>query len=49
MSADLAEVIALKPKKVTKAGGGVEVGAIVLKVAWHGPLSRVLSFAQVTK
>ena len=44
LSAGESELVALKPKKVTKAGGGVEVGAIVLKVAWHGPLDKVLGF-----
>lgn len=44
VSAGGSEVIALRPKKVTKAGGGVDVGSIVLKVAWHGPVSKVLSF-----
>jgi len=38
------EVVVLKPKKVTKSGGGVEVGAVVLKVAAHVLVGRVLSF-----
>lgn len=44
LSASGVEVVALKPKKVTKAGGGVEVGATVLKVAAHVPVGRVLGF-----
>lgn len=44
LSPSATEVVALKSKKVTKAGGGVEVGSTVLKVAWHGPTNKVLTF-----
>jgi hypothetical protein len=44
LSPSATDVVALKPKKVTKAGGGYEVGATVLKVCWHGPVSQVTSF-----
>jgi hypothetical protein len=44
LSASATEVIALKTKKVTKAGGGVEVGSTVLKVAAHLPVERVSAF-----
>lgn len=44
LSASGVEVVALKPKKVTKAGGGVDVGAIVLTVCAHVPVSKVLGF-----
>src|ERR1039458_3649617 len=47
LSAGESELVALKSKKVTKAGGGVDVGSIVLKVAWHGPLDKVLGFTPV--
>lgn len=47
LSAGESELVALKSKKVTKAGGGVAVGSIVLKVAWHGPLDKVLGFTPV--
>ena len=38
-------VVALKPKKITKVNAeGFAVGSYVLKVAWHGPVSRVKAF-----
>lgn len=44
LSASATEVVALKTKKVTKAGGGVDVGSIVLKVAAHVPVGKVSAF-----